>query len=56
MKVVHIDDFEKSGLHADFGELGETEVDVAAVVHDALKESAADFVTAKLKKKVKRST
>lgn len=52
MKVAHIDDFEKIGLHVDFGELlddgsgllGETEVDVTKVAHDALKESAARFV------------
>uniref|UniRef100_A0A6N2NLK4 Uncharacterized protein n=1 Tax=Salix viminalis TaxID=40686 RepID=A0A6N2NLK4_SALVM len=48
VKVAHIDDFEKIGLHADFGELlddgsgllGETEVDVTTVAHDALKSDA----------------
>lgn len=59
VKVAHIDDFEKIGLHADFGELlddgsgllGETEVDVTTVAHDALKESDARFVAAKIKAK-----
>lgn len=58
MKVAHIDDFGKIGLHVDFGELlddgsgllGETEVDVTTVAHDASKESAARFVAENIKR------
>lgn len=56
MKVPHIDDFERSVLHVDFGVLDdgsgvlrETEVGVPLVAHDALEESAAHFVAAKIK-------
>ena len=58
VKVAHIDDFEKIGLHVDFGELldddsgllGEIEIETT-VAHDALKESDARFVAAKIKAK-----